>query len=194
MENFVGNNKLEIPMKKVFFVFSMIGSIAFVISGIYIIVSSFSGLPEISENNFFSNPFVMVFIGILPIIFFGFGLILLFRKFIDKNPGLIIDSIGIIDNTTAFSTKRIKWENIKQIKKYNLLFGLFGQFIVIVVDNNDIYIKQHKNKIFQIMARLDHRMTGSPINIPSNVLKCKQNELVNILQNELIKRNLTNKQ
>ena len=194
MENIAGNEKLEIPIKKVFFIFPILGSIAFVISGIYIIVSSFSKLSEISKNNFFSNPFVMVFIGILSITFFGFGLIILFRKFLDKNPGLIIDSIGIIDNTTAFSTKRIKWENIKQIKKYNLLFGLFGQFIVIIVDNYDIYIKQFNNKLFQIMARLDYKMTGSPINIPSNVLKCKQKELINILQNELAKRNLMNKQ
>jgi hypothetical protein len=194
MENIVDNDKLEIQIKKVFFIFPILGSIAFVISGIYIIASSFSELPEISKNDFYSNPFVMVFIGILSITFFGFGLIVLFRKFLDKNPGLIIDSIGIVDNTAAFTTKRIKWENIKQIKKYNLLFGLFGQFIVIIVDNNDIYIKQFKNKIFQIMAKLDQKMTGSPINIPSNLLEYKQKELINILQNELTKRNLTNEQ
>jgi len=62
--------------------------------------------------------------------------------------------LGIIDNTTGFSVRYIKWENIMKIKEYNLLFGLFGKFIVIIVDNPDEYIKHYKNRLFQILAKM----------------------------------------
>jgi hypothetical protein len=131
----------------------------------------------------------MIIVGIISIIFFGFALLIILRKIFDKRPGFVIDDVGIIDRSTGFSDIRVKWENINNFKRYNLVFI---QFIAVIVDNYDEYIKLQKYKIFNFMAKMDHKITGSPINIYLNVLRCKPKNIEIILKDELKKRKKNN--
>jgi len=163
----------EINFKNWYLILLSLGAILFVIAGIYLIFVPFFG------DRLFPYPIVQIIVGIISILFFGFVTIIIFRKIFGKKPGLIIDSTEIIDNSTGFSTKHIKWENITAIKSFNMLVV---KFIVVIINNPEEYFKRYK------VGKLDYKITGSPINIYTNVLKCKHKVLVDILQNELKSR------
>lgn len=181
------NDKIEIQFRLSYLIFLLLCGIMFVVTGVYMIIMSFNEKPDPLENWFLSNPVVIMSTGILCIIFFGFCTLIIIRKISGKNPGLVINNTGIIDNSTGFSPNYIKWENIKSFKRYNFLIV---QFIAIIVDNNDVVIKRVKNKLIQIMAKMDTKMVGSPYNIYINMLKCKPKVLFNILQEELKNRKM----
>ena len=160
----------EINFKNWYLILLSLGGILFVIAGGLLIFVPFS------SDRIFPYQIVQIIVGIISILFFGFLTIIIFRKIFEKKPGLIIDSTGIIDNSTGFSTKRIKWENIIGIKSFNMVVV---KFIVVIINNPGEYFKRYK------AGKLDYKMTGSPINIYTSVLKCKHRVLVDILQNEL---------
>ena len=164
----------EINFKNWYLILLSLGGILFVIAGIYIIFVFFS-----DDSLFPSYPIVQIIVGIISILFFGFVTIIIFRKIFGKKPGLIIDNTGIMDNSTGFSAKHIKWENIIGIKSFNIVII---KFIIVIINNPKEYFKRYK------IGRLDYIMTGSPINIYTNVLKCKHKVLVDILRNELESR------
>jgi uncharacterized membrane protein len=163
----------EINFKNWYLILLSLGGILFVILGIFLIFLPFF------NDRLFPYPIVRIIIGIISILFFGFVTIIIFRKIFGRRPGLIINSTGIIDNSTGFSTKHIKWENIIGIKSFNIIVV---KFIVVIINNPEEYFKRYK------MGKLDYKMTGSPINIYTTVLKCKHKVLVDILQNELDSR------
>jgi hypothetical protein len=180
------NGIIEIPLNKVSYVFLLIFSCLFVITGIFLIICPFVFPPYETNVYFFDNilfnPIIMVSAGILGIIFFSFAFILLYKKFIDKKPGLVIDNTGITDNCSVLKAKHIKWENIIKIKNNNLLIV---QFISIYINNPDEYIKQFKSKLSIKMLKWDKKMASTPINISVDSLKCKPKELISILQSKL---------
>jgi len=163
----------EINFKNWYLILLSLGGILFVFLGIFLIF-----LPFFTDRSF-PYPIVQIIVGIISILFFGFVTIIIFRKIFGGKPGLIINSTGIIDNSTGFSAKHIKWENIIRIKSFNMIVV---KFIVVIINNPEEYFKRYK------MGKLDYKMTGSPINIYTTVLNCKHNVLVAILQNELESR------
>jgi hypothetical protein len=178
------NSVLEIPFNKIAIGQIFLYSLLFIFTGIYLIIVSFNlqmhgNIISKIDVNFISlllNPVTQKIVGIICILFGGIGLITIIKKMKNKRPGLIIDNIGIIDNSTGFSEKRISWKNIKKIKSFNMIIV---KFIIIIIDNPDEFIKRYKG------GRWDYILTGSPVNIYTNVLKCKHKELMNILQEEL---------
>ena len=189
------NEKIEIYARRGYYFLGFLCAIIFVITGIFMIISPFfidKIFPQeyyqlLRSDPFFRflfNPVTDIITGIIGILFFGFATIIHFRKIFDKNPGLIIDSTGIIFPAGIYA-RHIRWENITGIKSFNLIIV---RFLVIIVNNPNEYIKRIKNIIFKIDARTDFKIMGSPVSIPTDVLKCKHRELVNILQNELNKR------
>jgi succinate dehydrogenase/fumarate reductase cytochrome b subunit len=181
------NGLIEIPLNKVSYGFSLIFSCLFGITGIFLIICPFVFPPSETNVYFFDNillnPLIQVFTGILAIIFCVFIFNNLYKKFIDKKPGLVIDDTGITDNCSVLTAKHIKWENIIKIKNINLLIV---QFISIYINNPDEYIKQFKSRLSLKMLKWDKKMVGTPINISVDSLKCKPKELISILQSKLM--------
>ena len=132
---------------------------------------------------FLYNPVTDIITGIASILFFGFGAILFFIKAVDKKPGLIIDSMGITFPRSIY-VRDIRWENITGIKSLNIIIV---RSIIIIINNPNEYIERIKNIILKIDARIDTKIMGSPLSISTDVLKCKHKELVNILQNRLVR-------
>jgi hypothetical protein len=187
------NGRIEIPLNKVSYGLYLFFSCLFVITGIFLIICPFVFPPSETNVYFFDNilfnTVITVSAGILAIIFFLFAFILLYKKFIDKKPGLVIDDTGITDNCSVSIAKHIKWENIIKIKNIN---WFIVQFISIYINNPDEYIKQFKSKLSLKLLKWDKKMVGTPINISVDLLKCKPKILFNILQEELKKRKINN--
>jgi len=189
------NDKIEIYFRKWVFFLTFLVSVIFVILGIFIIFLSFNNDKYFTQeqyqlllsnpfSRFMYNPVTEIFFGTMSVLFFGFAAIVFFRILFYKKPGLVIDNTGIIYSTSS-SAKYILWENITGIKSYNLIIV---RGIIIVINNPNEYIERYKNIVLKIMAKIDTKIQGSPIYIPTDVLKCKHKELVKILRDELEKR------
>src|SRR5690606_50295 len=107
--------QVEIPLSKKKMYLMLIGSIVFVLIGVWIILAQ-----PMVRNVFFNNPIVKNVSGILAILFFGAVAISLSRKVQDNTPGLIVNEDGILDNSSAISAGFISWAEIINIEVFNI--------------------------------------------------------------------------
>jgi hypothetical protein len=173
------NEKIEIQISKGKSFLILLGAVGFVITGIYFILNP--------PHNY--NPFFIRIIGIVTIVFFGFGIIVALRSLFEKKIGLIIDNNGILDNCSGISAGSIPWENIIEIRDIKIK----GQKIfLIIVNNPEEYIEKQQNSFLRQMVKISYKIYGTPISISANILKCNFNELKNILQEQFKKyKNIT---
>jgi hypothetical protein len=162
--------KIEIPYSKTKLIIGTIFSFLFVISGFFMMTS-------ISSEYFLYNLFIKTF-GILGILFFGttlgYGVIRLF----DKKPGLIIDEIGIIDNSNMSSVGLIEWKEIREIKTQDFQST---SFLLIFLYDNDSYLNRIKGFKGKLLKG-NYKKYGTPISIVSNTLDCNFDELAIFLK------------
>jgi hypothetical protein len=175
MEN--ADDRIVIPSSMAKIVLAMIGAIIILCAGVWLVSighgSVLSRIIIIAGILFFGIAFIVAFYGIIRCMFFG------------KTPGLIIDDSGITNTTVIGRPYFVPWEDIADIK----IFNISGtKIIAIVVNNPDDYLLKHKNPIIRQFAVMNYNMTGSPVTISASSLKCKHNVLENILAEQLMKR------
>ena len=154
------------------------GSVAI---GIWII-----GLDDaaIEAQRRWNNPFFVHAIGVLTTVFFGVGVVYSIPKLFDPSPGLVINEIGITDNSSALSAGLIPWSEItgfsvQTIHRQKLLH--------IHIKNPQRYVASC-GPIKRLMINSGQRMGYSPIAISSNSLKIRFDDLVSLLERQLAAR------
>jgi hypothetical protein len=135
----------------------------------------------------FGHSFLLIIIsglGIVQILFSTPIAFFLFRRWIEKKPGIILDKTGITNNTIPFSTIPIPWHDIQEIKctKENSL--------IIFVKDPTKYISRQSNFMKRRFMKMLFKTYGSPIVISSNNLIGNFAEFQNILQTEIRERKL----
>lgn len=176
------NTTTEIPLSKNKLTLQIIGSLAFVIAGIWLFTqaNSFQDMPI----KFLANPIVIKTVGIISILFFGATGIYGLQKIFDKRVGLIIDENGITDNTNATSIGLIEWADITEIKTYQVMST---KSLLIKVNNAEKYIGRSKNRIQTNLMKTNMKMVGTPLSITAATLKYKFEDLEQIVQSEFQK-------
>jgi len=169
--------RIEIPLSKTKLTRGLIGSVVFVLIGLWILIYQ----PAIS-NSVFINPLIKYGAAIACILFFGFVSIFYAKKLTDKKPGLIIDNTGITDNSSAVSVGHTPWTDIKYITTIKVVKQ---DFIILIVENPNNYINKQTNIIKRKTMEMNFKSYGSPINISANSLKSNFNELKSVLDNKL---------
>jgi len=150
---------VSIPLSKGKVLLLVIGSFAF--------VALSAGLLKFSDqvprmNSTFNK--IVVAAGIP---FFGLCGVFGVRKLFDDKPGLVIDSEGILDNSSAVAAGCIPWEEITGFR----ISEVSGQrFLTIMVTSPEKYA-QGKGRVRAWLNSVNTKMTGSPINISANSLK-----------------------
>jgi hypothetical protein len=168
---------IAIPISKKKLIIMLFGSIGFVALGLWYIFN-----PPTIRNPFFGNPTVILVIGIASVLFFGLCAVYIVRKLPDNKPGLIIDNIGLTDNSSGVSAGQILWSDIGNIS----VVAIHRQkLIMIKVKNPQDYINKQTSGIKRKMMQMNFRMYGTPLCISSNALKIKFDELLNILNDNL---------
>lgn len=170
---------IEIPLSKQKLVLLLISAIAFVSIGIWFVAK-----PESFKNGLLGNPTIVLSIGILSIAVFGLVAFVMVKKLKDNAPGLIIDKTGITDNSTGVPAGHIPWSDIKEIKTNKVLAQ---KFLVIIVNKPEKYINRQTNGAAKKGVEANHKITGSPVNIPASTLKCNFDELEGIVKAEFEK-------
>ena len=167
-------NQIEIPLSKQKMYLMLFGSIIFVVIGTWLVVN-----PPKSNHPIFGNPMVILISGISAIIFFGYTAFILFKKLPDNKPGLIINSEGIIDNSSGVSPRIVLWTDIIEISTANVMNQ---KFLMFIVKNPEEYINRQNGIVKRKAMEINYKTYGSPISISANTLDTNFEELYKLLK------------
>jgi hypothetical protein len=177
MTNTTGQIEIQLSKKKL--ILMLVGSIAFVLLGLWLI-SEADNLTGWRAN----NPTYTRIIGIAGVLFFGVCAVYIGRKLPDNKPGLIIDDVGLTDNSSGVSAGQILWSDVKNIKVIEIHRQ---KLIMLKVKNPHDYIDRQTSGLKRKMMKMNFNMYGTPLSITANSLQIKFDELLNILNNHLNK-------
>lgn len=168
--NTLNEKRIELSKTKIFLL--TLGSIAFVALGDWLA----SLAPEKIVTELHKSPLFVHGIGLISIFFFGLAGIFCLRKLFDNRPGLIFNSSGIVDNSSAVAAGLIPWMDIsgaetREIRNQKLL--------VIKLKDPQKYIERGSN-LKQTLNKANYKLCGSPVAITSNTLKIGYAELLSI--------------
>ncbi len=176
-------NRIEIAMSKKKLAYFFLISVAFLALGLWIIIAD----PQVS-NPLLNNPIAKAIGGYGGAILGLLGILYLPKKLLDKKPAIIIDDLGILDNSNAQSVGiPIPWSDIVRVheKKVNAVFGANQKFVTIILKNPEAYIAMQPNLLKRKGMMLNYKYYGSPIHISSNMLLIKHEDLLKLITQKL---------
>lgn len=132
-----------------------------------------AGIWLIADSQTKYNPLYMRVVAIICASSFSLCGIYVFVKLFDTTPRLIIDSEGIIDNSSGFSAGRIPWREIQGISVTTMNSQ---KFLTFHVENSQKYIERG-NWLKRELNAVNLRYFGSPIQISANSLRINFDEL-----------------
>ena len=163
------NRVVHVKTGKLKIILLLLGCMGFVAAGILMIYLARS---EPVADAFFLNA-----IGFLSIGFFGLCGSYPFIKLFDTQPGLILDSIGIVDRSSGVAVGRVAWHDIRAISAIHVV----GQsFLTLHLKNPQQYL-QRGNFVQRQAHKLNYRFYGSPVQIAAGTLKISFGELMNLV-------------
>lgn len=163
-----------VPLGKFKIILLLAGSILFVIAGYWMF--GMNAL-EIASNRRFNSPLFVHGVGLASMVFGGFGVIVTTRKLFDQSPGLVLDELGLTDNSSAFSAGLIPWSDIsgfeiRQIQRQRMLY--------VLLKDPDAYISRF-GPVKQALLKASRRIAASPVAITSSSLSINFDELVELV-------------
>ncbi|MES2566264.1 MAG: STM3941 family protein [Bacteroidota bacterium] len=165
--------QIEIQLSKIKLLLMLVGSLTFVALGLWLVIN-----PPANQNYHRYSPTTILIAGYASIIFFGLGVIIFIRKLADNKPGLIIDDLGLSDNSSGVSGGQILWSEILNI---SVLKVNSQKFVMLQVKNPEDYINRQTSAFKKKMMEVNFKMYGSPLSITSNGLKISFNDLHKLL-------------
>jgi hypothetical protein len=172
----ISMDEIVIKLSKTKIVALTLGSIAFIAGGLWLWI--------IADTQTRFNPFLVKGFSIAAVLFFGMCGLYGLTKLFDNKPGLIINNIGLLDNSSGVSGHLIKWTDITGLDVEQVQQT---RFLLIFVNNpNDFLNKANRFKRFWM--KMNHKMYGTPLSISSTSLQCNFDELVSLIKDGLKKR------
>lgn len=139
---------------------------------------------EIVENATFSiGTSIMVVFNLSITLFFVYVAFYAFQRWRDKSPGLVINKLGMIDNSGLVSAGIIFWTDIVEINTNRVIFS---DCINVQVKNPERYIRNHKNLFKRTWLKLEHHYFGSPVNISMGGLRMKEKATFGLVQQHFL--------
>ena len=174
------SEKIEIPISKVKITFLLLGSLAF------LLVSTWLLSIHIDEHTPFwaiENVFINV-VCVLGLLMGAIGSYFSIKKLYDNEPGLVIDELGIIDNSGGVSVGRIYWVDMIGVHKYLVDAGPASsqKFVSIFLVNPEDYIARQPNSLKRKMIQANAKYSGTPVSISANSLKISFDELYDLIE------------
>jgi hypothetical protein len=160
------------------------GSLAFVGIGIWILTWNAADISAGRSYRLFMNsPAFAYTLGVLAIIFFGGLSVFVAKKLFDKNPGLVLNSEGIVDNASIASPGFIPWSEITGIS----VFEMNKQKTLIVHLTDPKKYADQGNFLLRKLNQANTKFSGSPIYISATTLDIKFDELLDLFDQYLQK-------
>lgn len=148
----------------------LLGALIFVVLGIWLVF-----YPPSTESSFWVTPSKMKLAGCASMIFFGFCAFFFIRKLPDDKPGLILDDIGITDNSSGLPAGQVLWLDIKKVS----VIEISGQRIIMLkAKNPQDYIDRQTSLFVRKSMELNNRLYGTPLSQTANGLKISFDDLL----------------
>ncbi len=177
-------DEIVIPLSKTKLILTVLGSLAFVGIGIWLLTIDTADISQgRSFRLFFNNPLFARTLGVGAIVFFGVVGAYTAKKFFDKKPGLILDSTGFTDNASAASAGFVPWS---EVAGFDIFQMNRTKMLVILVADPEKYI-QRGGAVRQKLNKANFNMCGSPITISSTTLDSNFAELQSLFTRYLTK-------
>jgi hypothetical protein len=176
---------IKIPLSKVKMGLMLLGVLAFVVAAGWILFSL--GLTVVrTDAGWAVIDFDVAYlvVGVIGILFFGFCGVYITKSLFDTQPGLVVDSAGIVDNASGIAAGRIAWEDIVAVKSMQIVNQ---KMLMIEVVNPDEYINRQTNPLSRQLAEANSKLYGTPVFIPANTLRCNFAKLTAIMQHHFEK-------
>ena len=157
----------------------LVGSLIFVVGGIYMFMNAenFTGYRA-------RNPLFTKGIGIASVLFFGLGIYVSIRQLIQNQLILVIDKIGININPKKSPSEKIEWKNIKGFSEIKIQST---KIVIIEVNNSNYWIEKEENVIRKKLMKFNVNNYGSPFNLSANSMQSNYVELMKVLNENLNK-------
>lgn len=133
--------------------------------------------PEWSRSNIrLIDSMLVPAAGALSVGFFGLCALVAVRKLFEKKPGLILDSTGILDNSSGVAAGLVHWSEITGFD----IFQVHGaRSLVVKVSDPDKYVHRG-GAIKRALNKANLHLCGSPIAITSSSLKIDFDDLLQL--------------
>ena len=161
-------DQFVVPLSRVKISLILLGSAAFVTMSLWLWMNA-GLIPR-------RNPLYVQGVAALGIAFFGLCGLYAFFKLFDMAPGLVIDSKGIIDNSSGVSAGRIPWS---EIQGFHTTTVQRQRFLTIDVKDPDKYV-QRAPFVKRQLVGVNAKYFGGPIQISANALKINFDELLKV--------------
>ena len=171
------DEQIAIPLSKKKMFQMLMGSIGFVSVGFWFVFKT-----ETINHPIFGSKSIIVVIGIVSIIFFGLCALFYIQKLFDKTPGLIIDNIGITNNSNGVPVDKIFWRDVDHVFVTNINNQCY---IMVTVINPQEYIDNASNLLNKKLLQLNFNKYGTPLYIYTNALKTNSEDLFKIINEQL---------
>ncbi len=99
-----------------------------------------------------------------------------FKKLFDWKPGLVLDSLGITDNSSGTPAGFIPWSEIIGFT----VFEIYKQRTLFILLRNPYSFIENANFLKRFMYKANFKTFGSPIGVSMNTLKIDSTELYNL--------------
>ncbi|HEY8976534.1 MAG TPA: STM3941 family protein [Burkholderiaceae bacterium] len=158
----------------------LVGACGFVVLGVLMLRPE----PEWSRLPFpFDDSTLVRGTGLLAVGFFGLCALFGVRKLFERKPGLVLDSTGILDNTSGIAAGLVPWPEVVGFD----IFQLHGaRSLVVKVTDPDKYANRG-GAIRRALNKANVVLCGSPIAITSSSLKIDFDELLRLCSDYLEK-------
>jgi hypothetical protein len=150
-----------------------VGSILFVAMGIWMVQLD---VADIEAHSRYNNPVMMHGIGVVAILFFGLCAVFGARKLLDKRPGLILNSAGLLDNSSAVAAGFVPWS---EVVGFSIFEVQHQKTLVVRVREPERYIAAG-GMFKRMLNRMNYKLCGSAVVISVNSLKLSFDELLEI--------------
>ena len=171
---------IEISKKKIFI--ALLGCIAFVLIGLWIILGFDSEQRPI---------LILILGGYGSVIFFGAGIFVMIRQILSDTGGITINDSGLIFDNRHPKDCFVSWEDIDNISTF---YVYRTKIVSIHLKDPSIMINKQENKWIKRAIKFNHDQFGATISLTANNLKIKHNSLIELLNEKLEKNKSTNAQ
>ncbi len=171
-------NDIEIKARKRQLLFIMLPSIYF---ALFFGKNIFDDLMD--EPSFDMALIINIIINALLAAISGIISLYAIKRWNEKGPGLVLNKIGIIDNSGIVSAGMIFWSDVEEINSNKVIFT---DCIIIKVKNPERYIRNQKSLFKQIWLGLENKYFGSPVNISVGGLQIKSKILFGTIQQHFL--------
>lgn len=162
-------DRIEIYTSKKKSILLLIGSIAFVVLGFWLLLDA-DNLTGWRAR----NPIFIQGIGVASILFFGLGIFAGIKRLIKPEIALIIDPNGLNVNPNKSLTDFIKWDNILGFEEIKIQST---RILIIGVRNPEYWLNKETNTIRKKLMKFNIDNYNSPFNIAASGLDISSDEL-----------------